>query len=154
MNEREFRTAYVVGRLDRSLRRAMEAELTPMGITLTQFTTLTVIARRSGLSNAQLARRALVTPQAMQQVLSALSAKGLIQRTSDPAHHGILLTALTSSGVELVRQGEAAIAAVETQMLRNIPDHRRAAFLEELQSCVSNLGGGLTSSPLTRDHQR
>ncbi len=144
MSEREFRTAYVVGRLDRALRRAMEAELTPLGITLTQFTTLTVIARRSGLSNAQLARRALVTPQAMQQVLSALAAKGLIQRTSDPAHQGILLTELTASGSDLVLQGEAAIAAVESRMLQDIPEPRRADLLAELQSCVSNLGGGLT----------
>lgn len=143
MSQVELRTAYVVGRLDRTLRRTIEGGLTPLGVTLTQFTTLTVIARRAGLSNAQLARRALVTPQAMQQVLAALTEKGFVRRTADPTHQGILLTSLTSAGEALVTAGEAVIEGVEARMLAGIPRNRQQEFLDDLRGCVSHLDGGL-----------
>lgn len=146
-SDRELRTAYVVGRLDRSLRRAIEHRLRELSVTLSQVLTLSVIARREGLSNAQLARRALVTPQAMQQVLAALAEKGLIARESDPAHQGILRTTLTPAGKALLEKAEAAIAQVEAEMLAGIPAERRAEFTEFLIAAVAALGGGLAEEP-------
>ena len=48
----------------------------PYGLTTLQYTTLSVLGRRGELSNAQLARRAYMTPQSMSEVIDALEKKG------------------------------------------------------------------------------
>ena len=49
----------------------------PYGLTTLQYTTLSVLGRQGRpLSNAQLARRAYMTPQAMSEVIEALESKG------------------------------------------------------------------------------
>ena len=46
-----------------------------------QCTTLSILDRGGELSNAQLARRACMTPQSMSEVLEALEQKRLVART-------------------------------------------------------------------------
>ena len=67
----------------------------PKGLSVAQYTTLSILRSRSGLSNAQLARRLWVTPQSMNEVISALERAGLIERVPDVANRRILRTALT-----------------------------------------------------------
>jgi len=60
--QREFSLAYVIGRVDHGIRREMRRRLTDHGLSVQQYTALSVLRSRPGLSNAQLARRSLVTP--------------------------------------------------------------------------------------------
>ena len=83
----EPRIGYVVGRLDRALRREISALVAPHGLTVSKYTALSILCEKPGLSNAQLARRTYVTPQSMNEVLSSLEADGLIVR-SPAANHG------------------------------------------------------------------
>ena len=69
---REPTLLYLVGRMDRVVRRAMGTVLEVRGLSVNQYATLSVLDRRSDLSNAQLARRALVSPQSMNEVLLGL----------------------------------------------------------------------------------
>ena len=63
------RIGYVVGRLDRAIRREISALVAPFGLTVPKYTALSILRDRPGLSNAQLARRTYVTPQSMNEVL-------------------------------------------------------------------------------------
>jgi len=137
------RLSYVIGRLDRTLRRQIEETIQPHGLTVPEFTTLSVLGRRAGLSNAQLARRALITPQSMSQVLSALVAKGLVQREQDPNHGRLLRSELTAAGRSALAGCEARVDELERRMLGDIggEDQRRLAAM--LASCVHMLGAGL-----------
>ena len=65
--------SYLVGRIDRVVRRHIDDVVKAHGLSVNQYTTLSVLDRRSGLSNAQLARRALVSPQSMNEVLARRS---------------------------------------------------------------------------------
>src|SRR4029079_12281031 len=62
------RVSYLVGRLDRALRRRMNDALAPSGLSLAQYTVLSVLQARGGLSNAQLANRALINAQDIHEV--------------------------------------------------------------------------------------
>ena len=73
----EPRLSYVIGRLERVLRRRLTAAIEPTGLTLPAYTALSVLRVQDGLSNAQLARRSLVTPQSMSEVLALLVERGL-----------------------------------------------------------------------------
>ena len=50
---------YLVGRIDRVVRRSIDEVVRAHGLSVNQYTTLSVLDHRSGLSNAQLARGAL-----------------------------------------------------------------------------------------------
>jgi DNA-binding MarR family transcriptional regulator len=140
------RLPYVVGRLERAVRRHLAEALRPHGLTIPQYTTLSVLRARRGLSNAQLARRAFITPQAMNEVMAALEEEGLVRREADPDHGRILRAELTEAGVGRLAACDAAVQAIEELMLTELPAHDRERLLADLSSCVRMLGGGLGGS--------
>src|SRR3954447_7802014 len=115
--QRPVRLSYVIARLDRAVRRGIEDVLEPFDLSVPEFTVLSVLTRRTGLSNAQLARRAYITPQSMNEVVLRLERKGLLQRRPDPAHRRILRATVTPAGRALVGRCETAVGAMEDRML-------------------------------------
>jgi DNA-binding MarR family transcriptional regulator len=135
--------SYVVARLERAVRRGIEEQLRPFGLTVPEFTTLSVLLRRTGMSNAQLARRSYITPQSMNVVVLELERKGLVERRTDPAHGRIRLASVTAKGRRLAIECEAAVAVIEEQMLADLNPSARERLLHELGTCVHALGAGL-----------
>ena len=110
------RTSYMVARLDRLLRSELGEALRPFDLSVTQYTLLSVLAHRPGLSNAQLARRSYITAQAMHQMVNGLERRGLIDREVSPHHGRVQLTRLTSDGVDLLERCDKAVSAVERRV--------------------------------------
>lgn len=135
--------SYVIARLDRALRRAIEECLEPYALSVPQFTALSVLLRRSGLSNAQLARRSYITPQSMHDVVLELERKGLVERTPDPGHRKILRMMLTRKGRQVIERCEAAVSEMEDRMLADCEPGARERLIRELAICVHALGAGL-----------
>jgi len=109
--------SYLIGRLDRAIRNRLNEVLAPYELSIPQFTTLSVLKRRPGLSNAQLARRALILPQSTIQVIVGLEARGLVQRAPNPAHNRVLQTRLTDEGERLLDQAELDTRELETRLI-------------------------------------
>lgn len=139
----EPRVSYLVGRLDRALRRRLDEVLEPRGLSVRQYTTLSVLRARSGLSNAQLARRSLMTPQSMSEVLVALEARGLVRRVPDESHGRVMRTELTRAGSALLESCDRAVDGLEEQMLAELPATERSGLLDALRSCARGLGAGI-----------
>jgi DNA-binding MarR family transcriptional regulator len=137
------RLTYVVGRLDRVLRRQIDESLRPYRLTTSQYTTLSILRTPGALSNAQLARRALITPQSMSQILTGLEAKGLIAKEPDPGHGRILRVGLTAAGEKALEDCDRAIDEIEKRMLGELGGRERAELKAALTACVRALGGGL-----------
>lgn len=137
------RIAYVIGRLDRALRRHLEEGLRPHGLTAPQYTALSVLRARGGLSNAQLARRSFITPQSMSEVVAALVDKGFVRREAHPTHGRILRTELTAEGAAALALCDGIVDAIEEQMLRELTARDRERLLSYLKSGVRMLGAGL-----------
>ena len=144
-----LRSTYVLARLSRVVQRLLEGLLISYGLTLPQYSTLAVLIRRPGLSNAQLARRAYITAQSMQEVLRTLENKGLVRRIPAPENQRILRASLTPSGTRLTIKAERDASAVEDGMLAGLTPSERAQFVKSLQKCVVRLGGGL-QTPASR----
>jgi DNA-binding MarR family transcriptional regulator len=139
----EPRISYIVGRLDRALSLAVEERVAEHGLTLPQYTALSVLRLRAGLSNAQLARRTFVRPQSMMQVISKLEAAGLIERTPDANHGRILRTELTAEGRRVLAACDRSVTRTEKTMLAGLTSEQRDAFRDALLDSVRRLGGGL-----------
>jgi DNA-binding MarR family transcriptional regulator len=136
------RIGYVVGRLDRALRREIAALVAPFGLTVPKYTALSILRDRPGLSNAQLARRVYVTPQSMNEVLIALEADGLIVRSPAANHGRVVEVALSDRGNEVLAACDRAVTHMENAMLADLDEAGRDQLLEALVNCVYRLGAG------------
>jgi DNA-binding MarR family transcriptional regulator len=134
---------YLVGRMDRVVRRHIHDAVKGHGLSVNQYTTLSVLDRRSGLSNAQLARRALVSPQSMNEVLLTLERRGLVRRRAHPDHGRILQARLTAKGRRLLAACDAGVREVEARMIGDLSPSDQAALRHGLLSGVRALHGGL-----------
>ena len=103
-----------------------------------------MLARRGGLSNAELARRSLVSSQSMNEVLLALEKRQLVRRRAHPAHGRIRQAQLTPKGRALLAACDAEVGEVEARMVASMSSRERAALHRALLSCVHALHGGLT----------
>lgn len=134
-----LRLTYVIGSLDRILRRRMTEALAPLGLTLAQFTALSVLEARGQASNAQVAERSFITPQSANEVMNAMTARGWISREPDPTHGRIVLLQLTDAGRQMLRECETAVRTIERQMLGDIALEDAAAVQAHLETFVRNL---------------
>jgi DNA-binding MarR family transcriptional regulator len=140
----DISVVYAIGRLDRVVRSGIDEVLRAHGVSVAQYTVLSIISHRSDLSNAQLARRSYVSPQSMMEVLKVLEELGLVQRKSDPNHGRIRMTKLTASGKRLLTKCNQQVAVVEAAMLDGFTDREQALFTQLVVRAVRNLGGGLS----------
>ena len=114
----------------------------PYGLTTLQYTTLSILGRRGELSNAQLARRAYMTPQSMSEVIEALEQKGLVERTPHPNHRRVFPAALTQKGRKVLEACDAAVDELEHEMLGELTPHQVKSLRDGLVSAVRALHAG------------
>ena len=122
-----------------ALRAAMEEVLHPLGMTITHYSCLELLAQRPGLSNSELARGTFVTRQSMNVLLQSLEQQGLVARAERPASGRILPTELTAAGRRQLRAASAAVRAVEDRMVAGLADGDRERLTRLLASCAAAL---------------
>ncbi|ANC45562.1 MarR family winged helix-turn-helix transcriptional regulator [Pandoraea pnomenusa] len=135
----KLRLTYVIASLDRLLRRHMSEALAPLGLTLAQFTALSVLDARGKLSNAQLAQRSFITPQSANEVVSVMAARQWITREPDPNHGRIVLLQLTDEGRRVLAQCEAVARDIDARMRADVSREDAAAVQRHLELFVRNL---------------
>lgn len=136
------RISYVVARLERAIRKAINEQVKPYGLTTLQYTTLSVLGARGELSNAQLARRAYMTPQSMSEVIDALQARGLVERSTLAHHRRVFPATLTAQGREVLAACDEAVAAVEQKMLADLDPGEQQILRDGLLKAVRALHAG------------
>jgi DNA-binding MarR family transcriptional regulator len=140
------RISYVIARLESAVRAQISERLKPHGLTTLQYTTLSVLGSRGQpLSNAQLARRAYMTPQAMIEVLKVLEHKGLIRRDPHPNHRRVYPASLTDEGRRVLATCDALVEQMEEEMLAGLDPAQREQLAKWLKGCVRALHAGLPS---------
>jgi DNA-binding MarR family transcriptional regulator len=133
------RVGYLIYRLERRLRARIDQAVRAYGVTATEFVTLSVLRERDGLSCAQLARLAFVTPQAMNLVVSALERRGLVERQPDPEHRRVLRASVTPTGLETLDRCDEAMDGIESDMLADLSPETIDTVREALASCARSL---------------
>ncbi len=117
------RVGYLVYRVERRLRARLDEALREHGVSTPEYVTLSLLRERDGLSCAQLARWALVTPQAMNLVISALERRRLVRRRPDPKHKRVLRASVTPKGLEVLDACDRSTDLIEADMLGDLdPD--------------------------------
>jgi DNA-binding MarR family transcriptional regulator len=133
------RVAYLVGRLERALRKRISETLLPFKLSVAQYTTLSVIRTHSEASNADLATRAFISPQAMNEVVQTLERRKLVTRRPDPSHGRIVRLLLTMRGRDTLHECDAAVRRLEQLMLAGLGVAEREALRTTLLGCAQAL---------------
>ncbi|MEX4002089.1 MarR family winged helix-turn-helix transcriptional regulator [Paraburkholderia sp. EG285A] len=134
-----MRLSYLIGQLDRVVSRRLTEALARHGLTLPQYTALSVLRARGRSSNAQLAERSFITPQAANEVVKTMEANGWVMREADPMNRRVVLLSLTEAGNALLGECDAAADHVEGAMLDDMDTETAEKLHALLHACVRNL---------------
>lgn len=135
----ETSMGYLVKEVSSALRAAMEEVLRPLGMNITHYSCLELLAQRPGLSNSDLARGTFVTRQSMNVLLQTLERDGEVVREAVPTSGKALPTELTPRGRERLAAATAAVRGVELRMLADIDDTDRQIVFGALRRMVRSL---------------
>lgn len=134
---------YVVKQLELVVRARLDAALKPSGVTALQYTALSVLERRPTMSSSDLARASFVRAQSTHDLVAALTKRGLIERSVDPANRRRLLISLTEAGYAFLAEYDPVVAALEDRMLRELTGEERELFRRFLSLSRHALTGDL-----------
>jgi DNA-binding MarR family transcriptional regulator len=138
----ETSLGYLLKEASSALRAAMEEVLRPLGMSVTHYSCLELLAQRPGLSNSELARGAFVTRQTMNVLLQALERDGYVTRPAAAPVGKVLPTQLTPSGRRSLEEASAAVRAVEARMLAGLTGTEQSDAFRILQGMIRSLRGG------------
>lgn len=137
----DVRTLYLIRDIQLQCRSRMSDALEAFDISTSQYTILSILDRRGGLSAAQLSRRFRVTPQSINTLISSLGERGLIARSEAPDNRRILKTTLTRSGRQLLAACDAAIDATEAELFAALSRAELSNFRQVLLKLAAYLHG-------------
>ena len=111
---------YLLRQAQAASRLKMERALADLRVTPPQFAVLTMLKAYAGLSGADLARVALLTPQTVGVIIRNLERAGSIRKTAHPLHGRVLMWTLTDGGMALLGKCRRRVSAVERQLTEGL----------------------------------
>ena len=133
-------TIYLIKRLETEVTANMIKILGAYDITPSQFIILNFVGdNETDLSSAQLSRRFLMTPQSMNEVVTTLQRKDLLERNTDPNHKRILRITLTDKGKEVLEICNAAMDVFEEKLLKKLKVKEKEVFRGSIGKILENL---------------
>lgn len=112
--------AYLLRQAQAATRLTLERSLTDLGVTPPQFAVLTMLNAYPGLSGADVARVALLTPQTVGVIIGNLERNGAIRKTPHPVHGRVLQWTLTRRGSDLLEKCRRRVTAVERRLVAGL----------------------------------
>jgi DNA-binding MarR family transcriptional regulator len=133
--------AYLLRQAQAATRLTLERALADLGVTQPQFAVLTMLNAYPGLSGADVARVALLTPQTVGVIIGNLERDGAIQKTPHPVHGRVLQWTLTRRGVGLLDQCRRRVTAVEQRLVAGLSAKAEVTIRRWLSKIAADLHG-------------
>ncbi|SDP66154.1 DNA-binding transcriptional regulator, MarR family [Ralstonia sp. 25mfcol4.1] len=126
--------AYLLRQASAANRLRMERALADLGVTLPQFFVLTMLGAYPGISGADVARLAMLTPQTVSVIMGNLDKMGAIVRQPHPVHGRIQTVALSEAGRALLAQCKVRATEVDQQLRAGLTPDEEAVVRRWLVS--------------------
>ncbi|WCM25968.1 MarR family transcriptional regulator [Sphingomonas sp. QA11] len=117
---------YLLRQAAAAYRHRMERLLADLDVTPPQFSVMTMIKAYPGLSNADIARLAMLTPQTVSVIVGNLERAGLIHRVPHEVHGRILHIALTEAGADVLGQCRERVKGLEVDLADGLSEGDQA----------------------------
>ncbi|CCD94952.1 putative transcriptional regulatory protein, MarR family [Bradyrhizobium sp. ORS 375] len=133
--------AYLLRQAQAAARLSLERALASTGLTHPQFVVLTMLKAYPGLSGADCARVALLTPQTVNVIIGNLERDGAIERTPHPVHGRVLQWTLTRHGLGLLAKARRRATALERRLALGLGRRDLAVIRRWLAGVAADLHG-------------
>lgn len=130
---------YLIGRLDHALNRRIRDALTPLNLTVSQYTALSFLESQTQISNAQLAERSMISPQSANEMVKLMEKKGWVERQPDATHGRIVRLSLTAAGQALLDQAHHHVSRLESGVMTKLTLTQRNALHQNLRQVLHAL---------------
>ena len=131
--------AYLLRQAQAATRLTLERALADLGVTPPQFAVLTMLKAYPGLSGADLARVALLTPQTVGVIIRNLERDGAIRKTPHPVHGRMLQWTLTRRGATLLARCRRHVMALERRLIKGLSAKAQATVRRWLSKIAADL---------------
>jgi DNA-binding MarR family transcriptional regulator len=131
--------AYLLRQAQAATRLTLERALDDLGVTPPQFAVLTMLRAYPGLSGADLARVALLTPQTVGVIIRNLERDGAIRKTPHPVHGRVLQWTLTRRGGTLLDRSRQRVTALERRLVAGLGVKAQATIRRWLSKIAADL---------------
>jgi DNA-binding MarR family transcriptional regulator len=131
--------AYLLRQAQAATRLTMERALADLGVTPPQFIVLTMLKAYPGLSGADVARVALLTPQTTGLIIRNLERDGAIRKTPHPVHGRVLQWTMTRRGAALLHKCRRHAKALERRLSAGLSAKTQTAVRRWLSSIALEL---------------
>ncbi len=131
--------SYLLRQASAASRLTLERALAELGATPPQFVVLTMLKAYPGLSGADLARVALLTPQTVGVIIRNLERDGAIRMTPHPVHGRVLQWILTRRGLALLEKCRKHAMALERRLAASLSPQAQATVRRWLAKIATDL---------------
>ena len=131
--------AYLLRQAQAATRLTLERALDDLGVTPPQFAVLTMLRAYPGLSGADLARVALLTPQTVGVIIRNLERDGAIRKNPHPIHGRVLQWTLTRRGGTLLGKCRRPVRALERRLLAGLAPKAQGTVRRWLSKIAADL---------------
>lgn len=131
--------AYLLRQAQAATRLAMERSLADLGVTSPQFVVLTMLRAYPGLSGADLARVAMLTPQTTGVIIRNLERDGAIKKTPHPVHGRVLQWTVTRRGAALLDKCRRHAQVIERRLASGLTTKAQAVIRRWLAKIAADL---------------
>jgi DNA-binding MarR family transcriptional regulator len=134
--------AYLLRQAQAATRLRMERALADLGVTPPQFIVLTMLKAYPGLSGADVARVALLTPQTVGVIIANLERDGAIRKTPHPIHGRVLQWTMTRRGDSLLGKCRRHALALERRLTTGLGPKAQLTVRRWLSKIATDLQDG------------
>ncbi|XUM21262.1 MarR family winged helix-turn-helix transcriptional regulator [Bradyrhizobium oligotrophicum S58] len=131
--------AYLLRQAQAAARLSLDRALVATGLTHPQFVVMTMLKAYPGLSGADLARVALLTPQTVNVIIGNLERDGAIERTPHPVHGRMLQWSLTRRGLARLAKARREVAIIERRLAGGLEPEELATIRRWLAHVAADL---------------
>lgn len=130
---------YLLRQAQAAARLSLERALARLGVTSPQFVVLTMLRAYPGLSGADLARVAILTPQTVSVIIANLERDGAIRKAPHPVHGRVLQWTLTRRGTGLLDKCRRHAQAMERRLAAGLKAQEERIIRRWLSKIATDL---------------
>lgn len=143
--EPESTASYWINAASRSLLRAFDARLRPLGFAMSYLPVLRALLRAEAVTQKELARIARVEQPTMAEMLARMARDGVVTRQPNPEDGRGVLISLSPRARTRLANAKASLVAGEKEAMAGLSEEEQDLLRSLLERVVKNLSGGADS---------
>ena len=127
----------------RLLRKLIDRQLQPLGLSRAQWSILAILSNQEGLSQSQISAKLEIEKSTAGRLIDQVERSGWIERRRIPGDRRVWGIYLTDQARQLLVQVETVILRSRTEMLHSLSPEQQQYLSEILQTVKSSLSAAL-----------